>query len=111
MFSTLAPSVSKIRLTFAFWRANPNWMPRNPKLMFQICQYERVGFVVIVGLRRCERVAAGGSGRRPRGPGRSLRAAVAWDAASWVAPMRAYRGGSRLQLRATGPRARARPGG
>src|SRR5690348_1600917 len=47
MFSTLAPSVSKIRLTFAFWSAKPNWMPRNPKLMFQICQYERVGLVVI----------------------------------------------------------------
>jgi hypothetical protein len=24
MFSTLAPSVSKIRLTFAFWSAKPN---------------------------------------------------------------------------------------
>ena len=27
MSSTFAPSVSKIRLTLAFCRANPNWMP------------------------------------------------------------------------------------
>ena len=38
MSSTLAPSVSKIRLTFAFCSAKPNWMPRKPKLMFQISQ-------------------------------------------------------------------------
>jgi len=38
MFSTLAPSVSKIRLTFAFCSAKPIWMPRKPKLMFQISQ-------------------------------------------------------------------------
>ncbi len=33
-----APSDWKIRLTFAFCNAKPNWMPRNPKHMFQICQ-------------------------------------------------------------------------
>src|SRR5437868_5653254 len=43
MFSTLAPSVSKIRLTLEFWRAKPNWMPRNPKLMFQISQNVSAG--------------------------------------------------------------------
>ena len=43
MFSTLAPRVSKIRLTFAFCRANPNWMPRKPKLMFQMSQNDSFG--------------------------------------------------------------------
>jgi hypothetical protein len=43
----LAPSVWKMRLTFAFCSANPNWMPRNPKHMFQICQNDRVGLDVI----------------------------------------------------------------
>ncbi len=33
-----APSDWKIRLTFAFCSAKPTWIPRNPKLMFQICQ-------------------------------------------------------------------------
>src|SRR5450759_4834366 len=44
MFSTFAPSVSNILLTFAFCRAKPNWIPRNPKLIFQTCQKERFGF-------------------------------------------------------------------
>src|SRR5260370_7768464 len=43
MLSTLAPSVSKIRLTFAFCSAKPNWMPRKPKLMFQTSQKARRG--------------------------------------------------------------------
>ncbi len=43
MFSTLAPSVSKIRLTFAFCSAKPNWMPRKPKLMFQMLQNDSRG--------------------------------------------------------------------
>src|SRR5438445_2567273 len=47
MSSTLAPSVWKMRLTFEFCRAKPNWMPRNPKHMFQICQKLRVGLVVM----------------------------------------------------------------
>jgi hypothetical protein len=38
-----APSDWKMRLTFAFCSANPNWMPRNPKHMFQICQKLRAG--------------------------------------------------------------------
>ena len=42
--STLAPSVSKMRLALAFYSPNANWMPRNPKHMFQICQNDRVGF-------------------------------------------------------------------
>ena len=46
--STFAPSVSKMRLTFEFCSANPNWIPRNPKLMFQICQNESVGFCFII---------------------------------------------------------------
>src|SRR6185437_9656094 len=38
-----APSVWKMRLTSAVCSANPNWMPRNPKHMFQICQNESSG--------------------------------------------------------------------
>ena len=38
-----APSVWKMRLTFAFCRAKPNWIPRNPKDMFQICQKPSFG--------------------------------------------------------------------
>src|SRR5262245_42969352 len=30
---------------FAIWSAHPNWMPRKPKLMFQICQKLRRGFI------------------------------------------------------------------
>src|SRR5450759_4426499 len=31
-------------LMFAICKPQPNWMPRKPKLMFQICQKERRGF-------------------------------------------------------------------
>ena len=31
-------------LMLAIWSAQPNWMPRKPKLMFQICQKLRGGF-------------------------------------------------------------------
>ena len=41
--STLAPRVSNIRLTLEFCSAKPNWIPRKPKLMFQICQNDSVG--------------------------------------------------------------------
>src|SRR5260221_10138233 len=30
-------------LMFAIWRPQPNWIPRNPKLMFQICQKASLG--------------------------------------------------------------------
>ena len=43
MSSTFAPSVSKILLTLAFCSAKPIWIPRNPKLMFQISQNVSVG--------------------------------------------------------------------
>ena len=43
MSSTLAPSVSKIRLTLAFCSAKPIWIPRNPKLIFQISQKLSLG--------------------------------------------------------------------
>src|SRR5690606_24857152 len=43
MSSISAPSVWKMRLTLAFCRANPNWMPRKPKHMFQICQNDSCG--------------------------------------------------------------------
>src|SRR4249919_2358232 len=46
MSSIDAPSVWKMRLTFAFCSAKPNWMPRKPKHMFQICQNVSVGFAV-----------------------------------------------------------------
>jgi hypothetical protein len=32
-----------MRLTLAFWSAKPNWMPRKPKHMFQICQNDSAG--------------------------------------------------------------------
>ena len=44
--SIFAPRVSNILLTFAFWSANPNCMPMNPKLIFQICQKLRRGFFI-----------------------------------------------------------------
>ena len=48
MSSTRAPSVSKILLTLEFCRAKPNWIPRNPKLMFQICQNVSGGFCFVM---------------------------------------------------------------
>jgi hypothetical protein len=35
--ATSAPSVWKMRLTLPFCSSNPIWMPRKPKLLFQIC--------------------------------------------------------------------------
>ena len=58
MSSTLAPSVSKIRLTFAFCSAKPNWMPRKPKLMFQISQNESRGFGRTAGVAGVPMVSA-----------------------------------------------------
>src|SRR6185295_17408274 len=50
--STCAPSVWKMRLTLAFCSAKPNWIPRNPKHMFQICQNDTCGLeVMMVGSR------------------------------------------------------------
>jgi hypothetical protein len=46
--STFAPRVSNILLTLEFWSAKPNWIPRKPKLMFQICQNVRVGFCFVM---------------------------------------------------------------
>src|SRR5690348_16985333 len=46
--STPAPRVWKIRLTLAFCSAKPNWIPRNPKHMFQICQNDSAGLRIIV---------------------------------------------------------------
>src|SRR5690606_28337790 len=42
-----APSVWKMRLTFAFCSAKPNWIPRNPKHMFQICQNDSCGLLAM----------------------------------------------------------------
>ena len=39
-----------MRLTLAFCSAKPNWMPRKPKHMFQICQNESVGLAVGVAV-------------------------------------------------------------
>jgi hypothetical protein len=44
----LAPSVWNILLTFEFCNAKPIWIPRNPKLMFQICQKLNLRFSIIV---------------------------------------------------------------
>jgi hypothetical protein len=46
--SMSAPRVWKIRLTFAFCSAKPNWIPRNPKLIFHICQKLSFGLSLIV---------------------------------------------------------------
>jgi hypothetical protein len=32
-------------LAFEFCNANPNWMPRKPKLILKICPVDRRGFV------------------------------------------------------------------
>ena len=56
----LAPSVWKMRLTFAFCSAKPNWMPRKPKHMFQICQNDSVGLVegvAVIEGDSCEEVS------------------------------------------------------
>src|SRR5206468_8705220 len=34
-------------LMFAIWSPQPNWIPRKPKLMFQICQNESGGLVIV----------------------------------------------------------------
>src|SRR6266536_1590964 len=34
-------------LMFAICSPQPNWIPRQPKLMFQICQNERRGLVIV----------------------------------------------------------------
>ncbi len=39
--SGVAPSVWKMRDMFPPCNAKPNWMPKNPKLMFQICQKDK----------------------------------------------------------------------
>jgi hypothetical protein len=41
-----APSVSKIRLVFAFCNAKPNCIPKKPKLIFQICQKFKSGLAL-----------------------------------------------------------------
>ncbi len=41
-----APRVEKIRLVLVFCRANPNWMPKKPKLIFHSCQNDRRGLLV-----------------------------------------------------------------
>jgi hypothetical protein len=41
---TSAPKFCKILEAFPFCRANPNWMPKNPKLMENICQKFILGF-------------------------------------------------------------------
>ena len=43
-----APKSERIRLTFAFCSAKPNWTPRKPKLTFHICQKERRGWVACI---------------------------------------------------------------
>jgi hypothetical protein len=47
--SSDAPSVWKMRLTSAVCSAKPNWMPRNPKHMFHICQNDSSGFAFMRG--------------------------------------------------------------
>ena len=41
-----APSVWKIRLTFAFCRAKAIWMPKKPNEMLKICQNESRGLSI-----------------------------------------------------------------
>ena len=39
-------------LMFAICRPQPNWMPRKPKLMFQICQKPSLGLSMSRSLHR-----------------------------------------------------------
>nr|GFB83762.1 hypothetical protein [Tanacetum cinerariifolium] len=48
--SSCAPIVSKMRLMLPFCSAKPNWIPRKPKLMFQICQKLSRGLARMLGL-------------------------------------------------------------
>lgn len=48
--STLAPSVSKIRLTLAFCNAKPNWIPIKPTLILSISEIDSLGFSIQQGL-------------------------------------------------------------
>src|ERR1051326_6166714 len=41
-------------LMLAICKPQPNWMPRKPKLMFQICQKLRCGFCMVVADSRVE---------------------------------------------------------
>ena len=46
-------------LMLAIWRDQPNWIPKKPKLMFQICQKFNLGFVeVVIGSRIRSRFGA-----------------------------------------------------
>jgi hypothetical protein len=41
--STSAPKIPRMREAFPFCKAKPNWIPKKPKLMFQICQNDKRG--------------------------------------------------------------------
>ena len=58
--SSEAPRVWKMRLTSAVCRANPNWMPRKPKHMFQIWRNDSSGFSRAVALSTGVPGGAGG---------------------------------------------------
>src|ERR1700761_958215 len=47
-------------LMFAIWSPQPNWIPRKPKLIFQICQKLRSGFLmdICAGSSRCSAESA-----------------------------------------------------
>ena len=64
MSSALAPRLEKMRLVLAFCSAKPNWMPINPKLMFQICQKLRRGFwrvLVVAGAAAMDAIEGSGN--------------------------------------------------
>ena len=42
--STSAPKDLKILEVFPFCNANPNWIPKNPKLIKMICKTDILGF-------------------------------------------------------------------
>src|SRR6476659_4491299 len=48
--STLEPSDWKIRLMFAFWSANPIWMPKNPNEMFHSPASDCRGLSIVTAL-------------------------------------------------------------
>jgi hypothetical protein len=45
ILSISAPSVWKIRLTFAFCKPKANWIPKNPTLILIICIRLSLGFI------------------------------------------------------------------
>src|SRR5689334_6367415 len=69
--SSDAPRFWKIRVAFACGNANPNWIPKAPRQMLQICQAESWGFESTKDVRR--RAGRASTSMRSRSTRRGLR--------------------------------------